>query len=102
MTLKNKFSYFDKAFENRVRLQVMSVLVVNDHYDFASLKDLLAVTDGNLASHLKALEKVKYIEVHKSFIDRKPNTQYKASEKGKEAFAKHLEALEFLIKQQKQ
>lgn len=102
MTLKNKFSNFDKAFENRIRLQVMSILVVNDHFDFAGLKDLLGVTDGNLASHLKALEKVGYIEVHKSFIDRKPNTQYEASDIGKKAFGKHIEALEFLIKQQKQ
>ena len=92
---------FDKAFENRIRLQIMSVLVANESYDFNSLKDLLAVTDGNLASHLKALEKEEYISVSKSFLGRKPNTRYKASEKGIAAFKKHLEALENLIKQQK-
>nr|WP_305121203.1 transcriptional regulator [Pedobacter xinjiangensis] len=82
-------------------MQIMSVLVANDSYDFNSLKDLLNVTDGNLASHLKALEKEQYITVNKSFIGRKPNTQYIASKLGREAFKKHLEALENLIKQQK-
>ena len=98
LTLAN----FNKAFENRVRLQIMSVLVANEYYDFNSLKDLLDVTDGNLASHLKALEKDEYIIVRKSFIGRKPNTQYLASENGKKAFINHLEALENLINQQKQ
>jgi DNA-binding transcriptional ArsR family regulator len=99
--VKVSLDQFDKAFENRIRLQIMSVLVANESYDFNSLKELLSVTDGNLASHLKALEKEEYILVNKSFVGRKPNTQYAASAKGREAFKKHLEALENLIKQQK-
>ena len=99
--MKISFDKLDKAFENRVRLQIMSVLVANDRYDFNSLKDLLNITDGNLASHLKALEKEEYIQVQKSFIGRKPNTRYLASEKGRAAFRLHLKALENLIKQQK-
>lgn len=79
----------------------MSVLSVNTNYDFNSLKELLQVTDGNLASHLKALEKEEYISVFKSFVGRKPNTQYAATQKGKDAFKKHLQALENLIRQQK-
>ncbi|MEJ5964188.1 winged helix-turn-helix domain-containing protein [Pedobacter immunditicola] len=92
---------FDKAFENRLRLQIMSVLVANENYDFNSLKELLNATDGNLASHLKALEKEDYITVYKTFVGRKPNTQYAASNTGRQAFVKHLDALENLIKQQK-
>jgi len=99
--VKISLESFDKAFENRLRLQIMSVLVANDYYDFNALKELLNATDGNLASHLKALEKEEYITVNKSFIGRKPNTQYAASAKGIHAFKKHLEALENLIKQQK-
>ena len=95
------FDKLDKAFENRVRLQVMSVLVANERYDFNSLKDLLNITDGNLASHLKGLEKEKYIVVHKSFAGRKPNTNYQATQTGRKAFKAHLDALEALIKQQK-
>jgi len=97
LTLNN----FDKAFENRIRLQAMSVLVANESYDFNALKELLDVTDGNLASHLKALEKEEYIIVTKSFLGRKPNTKYQATDTGRIAFKKHLEALEKLIKQQK-
>ena len=89
---------FNKAFENRVRLGIMSILVVNDHVDFNRLKELLNVTDGNLASHLKALEKEKYILMSKEFIGRKPNTKYRISGSGKKAFEAHINALENLIK----
>lgn len=99
--MKKSLEQFDKAFENRIRLQIMSVLLANEHYDFNSLKELLDVTDGNLASHIKALEKEDYILVNKTFISKKPNTQYAVSEKGRTAFIRHLEALEKLIKQQK-
>jgi len=99
--VKVPFEKLNKAFENRLRLQIMSVLMVNDRYDFNSLKELLDTTDGNLASHLKALEKEAYIIVHKSFLGRKPNTNYEATATGKAAFKQHLNALEQLIKQQK-
>jgi DNA-binding MarR family transcriptional regulator len=99
--VKVPFDKLDRAFENRVRLQIMSVLMVNEGYDFTSLKEVLDVTDGNLASNLKALEKENYIVVHKSFVGRKPNTNYQASATGKKAFQEHLNALEQLIKQQK-
>jgi DNA-binding transcriptional ArsR family regulator len=99
--VKVTLTNFDKAFENRIRLQIMSVLVANESYDFNSLKELLDVTDGNLASHLKALEKEEYITVNKSFLGRKPNTRYVASALGIQAFKKHLQELENLIRQQK-
>ncbi len=90
-----------KAFENRTRLGIMSVLAANDSLDFNSLKELLDVTDGNLASHLKALEKESFIEVEKSFVDRKPNTRYMITKLGRSEFSKHLSALESLIRSQK-
>src|SRR5690606_34526073 len=89
-----------KVLENRVRLQIMSILMANESYDFNSFKELLEVTDGNLASNLKSLEKEGYITVTKTFIDRKPNTRYSKTEKGQKAFENHLIALEQLIKQQ--
>jgi DNA-binding MarR family transcriptional regulator len=88
----------DKAFENKIRLGIMSALVVNEFLDFNSLKELLDVTDGNLASHLKSLEKSEYITLKKEFLDRKPNTKYYATESGKEAFKKHINAIEQLLK----
>jgi DNA-binding MarR family transcriptional regulator len=99
--VKNPFENLDKMLEHRLRLQIMSVLVATDASDFNNLKELLGVTDGNLASHIKALEKEKYVLVHKTFVDRKPNTKYKASEKGRNAFRKHLDALEAVVKNQK-
>jgi DNA-binding MarR family transcriptional regulator len=99
--VKNPFENLDKVLEHRVRLQIMSILVANDTYDFSSLKEILNVTDGNLASHVKALEKEKYIAVTKSFIDRKPNTKFKVTERGRSTFKKHLDALEELVKQQR-
>lgn len=100
--MKNPFDNLDKLLEHRIRLQIMSVLVSNNSFDFNSIKELLEVTDGNLASNMKALEKEKYVSVSKAFVDRKPNTKYKATEKGRSAFKKHLDALEALVKQQKQ
>jgi DNA-binding HxlR family transcriptional regulator len=90
-----------KAFESRVRLGIMSALAVNDTLDFNALKEYLEVTDGNLASHLKALEKEDFVGVKKSFIGRKPNTQYYMTKQGKKAFEEHISALENLIKSQK-
>jgi len=96
--VKDLLNNLDKAFENRVRLGIMSALMVNDYLDFNALKDLLGLTDGNLASHLKSLEKSAYINFEKEFLDRKPNTKYFATEIGKEAFRKHINAIEQLLK----
>ncbi len=94
-------SHINKAFDHRIRLGIMSVLMVNDSADFNRLKELLQVTDANLASHIKALELDEYIHVHKQFIGKKPNTTYSISVVGKSAFQLHLNALEQLIKQSK-
>jgi DNA-binding MarR family transcriptional regulator len=91
-----------KAFESRIKLGIMSALAVNDRLDFNALKEFLDVTDGNLATHLKALEKEEFIGVEKSFVGRKPNTQYFITPAGRTAFDAHLTALEELIKSQRQ
>jgi DNA-binding MarR family transcriptional regulator len=88
----------NKAFESRVRLGIMSILMVNDSVDFLTLKEMLQVTDGNIASHVTALEKLQYIEIKKQFIGKKPNTSYSVTNTGRKAFTDHLDALEKLIK----
>lgn len=98
--MRDLISNINKAFESRVRLGIMSVLMVNESYDFNSLKQALNVTDGNLASHLKALEEKGMIMVNKKFIDRKPNTSYSITGMGISEFRQHLKALENLIKEQ--
>lgn len=95
--MKNYIEHLNKAFESRVRLGIMSILMVNDFADFAMLKEQLRITDGNLASHINALEKLNYIAVKKQFIDKKPNTSYSTTNSGKKAFSEHLDALEQII-----
>jgi DNA-binding HxlR family transcriptional regulator len=97
--VKNYIQDLNKAFDSRIRLGIMSILVVNDFVDFGSLKEQLKITDGNLASHINALEKLKYIQIKKQFVGKKPNTSYAATKTGKKAFTEHLDALEKLISQ---
>jgi DNA-binding MarR family transcriptional regulator len=97
--VKNFIANLNKAFESRVRLGIMSLLMVNDFVDFGTLKEQLQITDGNLASHITALEKLNYIEIRKQFVGKKPNTSFAASAEGKKAFSEHLDALEKLINQ---
>jgi DNA-binding HxlR family transcriptional regulator len=98
--MKIGLSGLNKFFENRVRLGIMSVLMVNDSCDYNSLKYTLDVTDGNLASHLKTLEENDLIGVNKQFLGRKPNTSYSITEKGSRLFHDHLSVLEAIIKSQ--
>lgn len=88
----------NKDFESRVRLGIMSILMVNDWVDFTEMKSLLDITDGNLASHSSALEKAEYIEVKKEFVGKKPKTSYRVTNKGRVAFEQHLKSLEKLLK----
>lgn len=95
--VKDFLKHINKDFESRARLGIMSVLMVEEAVDFTSLKETLQLTDGNLASHLRALEEASYLRVEKQFIGRKPNTRYSATPEGRSAFKNHLDALEQLI-----
>jgi DNA-binding MarR family transcriptional regulator len=95
--MKELLYNLNKYFESRIRLGVMSILMVNDWVDFNTLKETLNLTDGNLASHIKALEKENYVEVKKQFVGKKPNTSYRATLDGRKAFEEHLKALENFI-----
>lgn len=99
--MKKILTNIKKEFDNRTRLGVMSILLVNDWVDFKTLKEMLDLTDGNLASHLKTLESKDYIKIKKQFIGKKPNTTYAVTDLGRKAFNDHLDALEALIKNRK-
>jgi DNA-binding MarR family transcriptional regulator len=96
--MKNPIENLNKIFDSRIRLGIMSALMVNDEINFNDLKELIQVTDGNLASHLKTLEESGYLKVQKGFIGRKTNTTYSVTKAGEKAFKAHLEALEKMIK----
>lgn len=93
----NIIQSLNKDFESRVRLGIMSVLIVNTWIEFNEMKNLLQVTDGNLASHSSALEKKNYIEIKKEFVGKKPRTSYKITALGKKEFIKHINQLEKLL-----
>ena len=99
--MKQYLDHINKDFESRARLGIMSVLMVAESVDFSALKETLQLTDGNLASHLRALEEAAYLQVDKQFIGRKPNTRYQATKQGATAFKAHLDALEHLIRTNK-
>ncbi|MEN9298141.1 MAG: hypothetical protein RLZZ429_454 [Bacteroidota bacterium] len=96
--MKNPIEQLNKVFDSRVRLGIMSAVMVNDEVNFNELKELIQVTDGNLASHLKTLEENGYILVKKGFIGRKTNTTYAITKSGEKAFKAHIDALEKMIK----
>ncbi len=96
--MKHLIHTLNKAFDHRVRLGVMAVLLAGDAVSFTDLKDVLDLTDGNLASHVAALEEAGYVLVSKQFIGKKPNTTYTATAEGRAAFQQHLEALEKLLR----
>src|SRR6476619_6420876 len=98
MPPNNPKSGLNKIFDNRIRLGVMSILMVNEEISFNDLKQMLEVTDGNLATHLVTLEQEGFIKVHKGFIGRKTNTTYSVTKIGQRSFSDHIMALEKMIK----
>lgn len=96
--MKNPIANLNKIFDSRIRLGIMSALMVNESVHFNELKELIEVTDGNLASHLKTLEESGYVKVQKGFVGRKTQTTYTVTKSGEKAFRQHLEALEQMIK----
>lgn len=98
MAVNNPIAGLNKTFDNRIRLGVMSAVVVNEDISFNDLKQLLEVTDGNLATHLQTLEEAGFLKVHKGFIGRKTNTTYSITKAGEIAFKNHVQALENMIR----
>ncbi len=96
--MRKELEQLNKVFDSRIRIGIMSALMVNEDMNFNDLKALIDATDGNLATHLKTLEEHKYIKVQKGFIGRKTNTTYSITAAGEKAFRNHLDALEKIIK----
>ncbi len=96
--MKEIITKLNKKFDNRTRLGIMSLLMVNEWVEFKTFKEMLGVSDGNLASHIKTLEAEKYVQVKKQFVGKKPQTSYAVTKVGKKAFNDHLDALEALLK----
>ena len=84
-----------------VRLRIMAALVSLEpgiEVDFAYLRELLQVTDGNLGAHLRKLEEAGYLAVNKTFVERKPRTYLSITGEGRAVFQEHVAALESILK----
>lgn len=96
--MRKELDQLNKVFDSRIRIGIMSALIVNESINFNDLKALMDATDGNLASHLKTLEEHAFIRVEKGFVGRKTNTIYSITAEGETAFRSHIQALEKIIK----
>ncbi|MFN9439832.1 MAG: winged helix-turn-helix domain-containing protein [Brevundimonas sp.] len=91
-------SRIDEVIHGRVRLGIMAYLAGAEEADFATLKQKLELTDGNLSVHLKKLEEAGFVAVDKRFVDRKPVTRARMTEVGRDAFVGYLDAMAALVK----
>lgn len=87
----------DPVIHGQVRLAALSLLMGADDAEFTYLRDTIGTTDGNLSVHLSKLSDAGYIAVKKQFIDRKPKTFYRMTERGRTAFSKYLKDLKALL-----
>ncbi len=88
----------NKAFDNRIRVGIMSILMRSNWVDFTTLRNTLGATDGNISSHLSSLEKSNMIKLKKQFVDNKPRTSYKITRHGLRKFTEHLSVFDELSK----
>jgi DNA-binding MarR family transcriptional regulator len=93
------FEKLDKVIHERGRLALMSLLAAADSLTFKELKEHLGMTDGNLSVHMRTLEDGGYVTVTKSFVNRKPRTEYSLTTQGREAFQTYILTLEEIVKQ---
>lgn len=95
----SEFDYklLDDVIHSRIRLAIISVLISIEEADFSFLKQNVNATDGNLSIHLKKIEEAGYLTAEKKFIDKKPNTKYRLTDAGREAFEKYVERLEKML-----
>ncbi|MCC6741916.1 MAG: transcriptional regulator [Planctomycetia bacterium] len=93
-----KIDRIDPVIHERARLGIMSLLVPAGAMTLMELKRHLGMTDGNLSVHLRALEQAGYVEVSKSFLDRKPRTEAVVTRRGRAAFRAYVEELGKIVK----
>jgi DNA-binding MarR family transcriptional regulator len=89
---------FDRLVHERMRLGILSALMVNELLSFNELKELLQTTDGNLSVHARKLEEGGYVSCHKHFAGRVPRTDYRITAAGRRALEEYLEEMEGLIR----
>ncbi len=92
------YQQIDDTLHSRIRLAVVAALVSVEEADFNFLKDMVKTTDGNLSTHIRKLEDAGYVSSKKRFVDRKPQTTYKITDKGRRALEEYVNTLEKFLK----
>lgn len=95
------FLQLDRVIHEKGRLAIMSMLAASPELSFTELRDGLAMTDGNLTSHVRALQQAGYVAVAKSFQNRRPLTTCSLTPAGRKAFTEYINLLEQIIRQTK-
>jgi DNA-binding MarR family transcriptional regulator len=79
------------------RLMVLTYLYVVESIDFVYLKRVTELSWGNLSRHLSKLEAAGYVEMEKTFQDKKPHTMIRLTERGRDAFRVYKDSLEQVL-----
>ncbi len=95
------FLQLDRVIHEKGRLAIMSMLAASVELSFTELRDGLAMTDGNLTTHIKALQQEGYVSVAKSYQNNRPLTTCSLTAAGRKAFASYINLLEQIVKQNK-
>lgn len=88
----------DDLLLSKVRLGAVAELLNSEWVAFSELVRALDVTGGNLGAHLNKLVEAAYVEEEKSFVNRRPQTRYRLTQRGRSAFAEHVSQLQALLK----
>ena len=95
------FLQLDRVIHEKGRLAIMSALAASPALAFTELRDLLGMTDGNLTTHIRALQEAGYVSVAKSYQNRRPLTTCSLTRAGRAAFAGYVNVLEQIVRQNK-
>lgn len=95
------FLQLDRVIHEKGRLAIMSMLAATPELSFTEMRDALAMTDGNLTTHIKALQQEGYVSVTKSYKEKRPLTTCSLTVSGRKAFGQYIDLLEKIVKQTK-
>ena len=99
MLTVNTIEKLDRVIHERARLGIMTLLAATESLSFKELKEQLQMTDGNLSVHMRTLEESGYVSIRKSFVNRKPLTEFSLTPAGRQAFQDYLQTLAEIVKQ---
>jgi DNA-binding MarR family transcriptional regulator len=89
----------DDLLLSKIRLGIVAELLTSEWVAFSELQRALDASQGNLGAHLSKLVEAGYLDEAKSFVNRRPLTQYRLTPKGRAAFVAHVRQLQSLLKE---